>query len=195
MTFDSGFHRIAELESIEEVFQNVYSAPDIPNLPAVDGYYIDNVKEMIYLFQMTISRDHSLALENLIYIMNKFQLPKRGFPFALIFVVPLNIAKDFPRQKITGSDSYDDLKNRPVEKIHRIGPKTAGKLRSAPLNISSMLQFYDAAKNESLLQQMLAITSKSCISNFVEMVNGLQQHKGLINIPQFVLGIDVENSL
>ena len=188
----SVFHRIAELESIEELFQNMYSAPDIT---AVDGYYIDNVKEMIYLFKMTISRDHSLALENLIYIMNKFELPKRGFDFALIFVVPLNMAKDFPKQKITAGYTFDDLKNSPVEMIHRIGIKTAKTLRSAPLNISSMLQFYDAAQNESLLQQMLAITSKTCISNFVEIVNGLQQYKGLINIPQFVLGINVEDSI
>ena len=188
-----GYHRIVELESIEEMFRNMYSEPDIPNLPAVDGYFIDTVKRMIYLFQMTVSRDHSIGFENLIYIMKKFELNKFGFSLALIFVVPLSIANDFPEQRITGADSFDDLKNLPVEDIRGIGRVSAPKLRSPPLNISSKYDFYIAAQNQSLLEQMIAIVKKkTTISNFVDTVEGINQYKELISIPQFVLGIDVE---
>jgi hypothetical protein len=187
-----GYHRIVESESIEEMFRNMYSSPDIPNLPAVDGYYIHTGKRMIYLFQMTVSRDHSISLENLVYIVKKFELNKLGFTFALVFVVPSNIADDFPKQKITGADSFDDLKNLPVEGIRGIGPKSAMKLKSPPLNISSKYHFYVAAQDQSLLEQMMAFIKKTYISNFVDIVDGIKQYKELMNIPQFVLGIEVE---
>jgi hypothetical protein len=188
-----GYHRIVELESIEEMFRNMYSEPDIPILPAVDGYFIDTVKRMIYLFQMTVSRDRSIGFENLIYIMKKFELNKFGFSLALIFVVPSSIANDFPEQKITGADSFDDLQNLPVEDIRGIGRVSAPKLRFPPLNISTKYDFYVAAQNQSLLEQMIAIIKKkTTISNFVETVDGINQYKELINIPQFVLDIDVE---
>jgi hypothetical protein len=185
-----GYHRIVELESIEDMFRNMYSAPDIPNLPAVDGYYIDTIKGMIYLFQMTVSRDHSISLENLIYAVKKFELNKHGLPFALMFVVPSNIANDFPMQKITGVHSLNDLKNRSVDKIRGIGDKTAMQLSF--LKISTQHDFYTAACDEGRLKELMGIVkNKSCISNFVAMVDGIKQYKELINIPQFVLGIDV----
>jgi len=99
----------------------------IPNLPAVDRYFIDKNERMVHMFQMTISRDCSIGLENLIYSLKKFELNKLGFSFALIFVVPSNIANDFPKQRITGADTFDDLKNLPIEQICGIGPKSATK--------------------------------------------------------------------
>ena len=188
-----GYHRIAELESIEDMFRNMYSAPDIPNLPAV-GYYIDTIKGMIYLFQMTVSRDHSISLENLTYVMKKFELNKHGLPFALIFVVPSNMVNDYPKQKITAAHSFDDLKNRSVDEIRGIGPKTAMKLSS--LNISSQHDFYTAARDEGRLKELMDIVkNKNCVFKFVEIVDGIKQYKELIDIPQFVLGINVERSM
>lgn len=187
-----GYHRIFELESIEEMFRNMYSEPDIPNLPAVDGFFVHTNKRMVYLFQMVISRDHSIGLENLVYIVKKFELNKLGFSFVLIFVIPSNIENDFPKQKITGADSFDDLKNLPVEQIRGIGPKSAIKLRSPPFNISSKNDFYVAAQDQTLLKQMAVFVKQSYISNFLVIVDGVQQYKELANIPQFVLGIEVE---
>jgi hypothetical protein len=185
-----GYHNIAELESIEDMFRNMYSAPDIPNLPAVDGYYIDTIKGMIYLFQMTVSRDHSIPLENLTYVMKKFELDQHGLPFALIFVVPSNSADDFPKQKITGAHSFNDLQNRSVVEIRGIGDKTAMQLSF--LKISTQHDFYTAACDEGRLEELRGIVkNKTCISNFVAFVDGIKQYKELINIPQFVLGIDV----
>jgi hypothetical protein len=188
----AGYHRIFELESIEEVFRNMYSEPDIPNLPAVDSYFIDDNNEMVYLFQMTISRDHSIGFENLVYVVKKFELNKDGFSFALVFVVPSNIEKDFPKQKITGADSFDDLKDLPIEQIRGIGPKSAMKLKSAPFNMYSKYDFYVAAQDQALRDQMTAFIKKSYISNFMAIVDGVKQYKELANIPQFVLGIKVE---
>jgi hypothetical protein len=187
-----GYHRIFELESIEEMFRNICLEPDIPNLPAVGSYFIETMKRMVYLFQMTISRAHSIGLENLIYIMEKFELNKLGFSFALVFVVPSNIEKDFPNQRITEDDSFDDLKKLPVEQIHGIGPKSAMKLRSSPFNISSKYDFYIAAQDQALRDQMIVFIQKSYISNFMAMVDGVKQYKELANIPQFVLSIEVE---
>jgi hypothetical protein len=188
-----GYLRIAELESIEDMFRNMYSAPDIPNLPAV-GYYIDTIKGMIYLFQMTVSRDHCISLENLTYVMKKFELNKHGLPFALIFVVPSNMVNDYPKQKITAAHSFDDLKNRSVDEIRGICPKTAMKLSS--LNISSQQDFYTAARDEGRLKELMDIVkNKNCILKFVEIVDGIKQYKDLIDIPQFVLGINVERSM
>jgi hypothetical protein len=189
-----GYHRIAELESIEDMFRNMYSAHDIPNLPAVDGYYIDTIKGMIYLFQMTVSRDHSISLENLIYVVKKFELNKHGLPFALIFVVPSNIANDFPKQKIAGAHSFNDLKNRSVVEIRGIGDTIAQKL--IPMKISTQHDFYNAAHDEVLLQKLNGIVrNKNCIPKFVDMVDGIKQYKELIDIPQYVLGINVECSM
>jgi hypothetical protein len=64
---------------------------------------------MVYLFQTTTSRDHSIGLENLVYSLKKFELNKLGYSFALVFVVPSNIANDFLKQKITGADTFDDF--------------------------------------------------------------------------------------
>jgi hypothetical protein len=186
-----GYHRVVELESIEEMFRNMYSEPDIPNLPAVDSYFIDKDKEMVYFFQMTISRDHSIALENLVYVVEKFGLNTLGFSFALVFVVPSIIEKDFPKQRITGADSFDDLGNLPVEQIRGIGPNSAKKLRSSPFNINSKYDFYVAAQDQALREQMKFI-QKSYISNFMLIVDGVKKYKELVNIPQFVLGIEVE---
>jgi hypothetical protein len=41
----AGYHRIFELKSIEEMFRNMCSEPDIPNLPAVNSYFIDAKKK------------------------------------------------------------------------------------------------------------------------------------------------------
>jgi hypothetical protein len=170
----------------------MYSVPYTPNLPAVDGYFIDENKKTVYLFQMTISRDHSIDLENLAYIVKTFELNRLGFSFALIFVVPSNIEKYFPKQKITGADLFDDLSNLPVEQIRGIGPKSAMKLRSSPFNIKSKYDFYLAAQDRALHNQMTAFIPKNCISNFVIIVDGIKEYKELANIPQFVLGIKVE---
>jgi hypothetical protein len=187
----SGYHRIVELESIKE---NIYLVPDVRNLPAVDSFFIDRVKKMVYLFQITISRDHSIDLKNLIEIVMKFELNKCGFPFALVFVVPSNMVNDYPKQMITGADLFDDLENRSVEEIRGIGPKTAKKL-TRDLKISSQHDFYTAAHDKVLLQKLMVIVKTSYISKFVEIVDGIQQYKELINIPQFVLGINVERSM
>jgi hypothetical protein len=48
-------------------------------------------------------------LENLVYSLKKFELNKLGYSFALVFVVPSNIANDFLKQKITGADAFDDF--------------------------------------------------------------------------------------
>jgi hypothetical protein len=186
-----GYHRIVELESIEE---NIYLVPGVRNLPAVDSFFIDTAKKMVYLFQITISRDHSIDLKNLIEIVMKFELDKLGFPFALVFVVPSKMVNDFPKQKITGAHSFDDLKNRSVDEIRGIGPKTAMKL--IPLNISSQHDFYTAARDEGRLKELMDIVkNKNCIFKFVEIVDGIKQYKELIDIPQFVLGINVECSM
>jgi hypothetical protein len=124
--------------------------------------------------------------------VEKFELNKHGFPFALVFVVPSNIEKDFPKQKTTEDDPFDDLKNLPVEQIRGIGPKSAMKLRSSPFNISSKYDFYIAAQDQALLEQMIVFIKKSYISNFMAIVGGVEQYKELANIPQFVLGIEVE---
>ena len=147
---------------------------------------------MVYFFQMTISCDHSIALENLVYVLEKVGLNTLGFSFALVFVVPSNIAKDFLRQKITWADSFDDLRSSPVEQIREIGPKSAKKLRSSPFNINSKYDFYVAAQDQALLEQMIVFIKKSYISNFMAIVDGVEQYKELANIPQFILGIEVE---
>ena len=58
-----------------------------------------------------------------------------------------NIEKDFPKQKITGADSFDDLGNLPVEQIRGIGPNSAKKLRSSPFHINSKYDFYVASQD------------------------------------------------
>jgi hypothetical protein len=158
----------------------------------VDGYFIDEHKRMVYLFQMTISRDHSISLENLVCIVKNFELNTLGFSFALVFVVPSKIGKDYPKQKITGADSFDDLKNLPAEQIRGIGPKCAMKLRSSPFNIYSKYDFYFSAQDPALLEQMMVFIQKSYISNLVGIVDDVKQYKELANISQFVLGIEVE---
>jgi len=156
-----GYHRTVELESIEDMFRNMYSAPDIPKLPAVDGFYIDTVERMIFLFQMTISCDHSIRFEDLIYIIEKIEPTKLAYRFALIFVVPLNIADVFPKQKITGATLFDDLKNSPVENIRGIGPILGAQLRSSPYNISTMYDFYVATQDQSRRETMTSFSSQA----------------------------------
>jgi len=147
---------------------------------------------MIFLFQMTISCDHSIRFEDLIYIIKEFEPTKLAYRFALIFVVPLNIADDFPKQRITGATLFDDLKNSPVENIRGIGPILGAQLRSSPYNISTMYDFYVATQDQLRCETMTRFLRKPFISNFVTIVDDIKLCKNLIDIPQFVLGIDVE---
>jgi hypothetical protein len=43
-----GYQRVATIKSIEEIYRNMYSVPESSNLPAVDSFYIDQQKRMIY---------------------------------------------------------------------------------------------------------------------------------------------------
>jgi hypothetical protein len=82
------------------------------------------------------------------------------------------------------------LQNRSVVEIRGIGYTIAKKLSS--LEITTQHDFYTAACDEGRLEELRGIVkNKTCISNFVAFVDGIKQYKELINIPQFVLGIDV----
>jgi len=41
LSMRQGFHKFFKAKSDDEKFRNLYSVPDIPNLPAIDSYYID----------------------------------------------------------------------------------------------------------------------------------------------------------
>lgn len=115
-----------------------------------------------------------------------------GIHFGSVFVGPSDMANDYSKQEITGDYSYDDLKNRCVEEIHGIVLVSSWKLRFSSLKISSQQGFYDAACVDRL-PKLQGIIKQSCIANFGEIVDGINQYKELIiNSPQFVLGINVD---
>jgi hypothetical protein len=137
---------------------------------------------------MTVSRAHGIAFENIVSTVKKYKLDKLGFSFALVFLVPSDIANQFPKQKISGG--VDDLKNSDVQQIRGIGKESAKQLKS--LKIFTMHDLFVAIQDELILKKMQNFIKSAYISEFRASVEQIQKYEVLSAIPQYILAIKVE---
>ena len=106
-----------------------------PNATAIDGFYLNESRTAIYLFQMTIGDRHPVKGTGIIDLLNRLEIPippTNGFQVYLVFYVSRGMAKSFTSQDIH-LDTETELLAANVAQLNGIGPVRTQEL--AKMNI------------------------------------------------------------
>lgn len=158
-----------------------------PNATAIDGFYLNESRTAIYLFQMTIGDRHPVEGTGIIDLLNRLEIPippTNGFQVYLVFYVSRGMAKSFTSQDIH-LDSKTELLAANVAQVNGMGPVRTQEL--AKMNSFKVEELAaEMNKKPELQKQFGKLVDKyleKTPDDVVEFVTG---------IPQYIIETDID---
>ena len=164
-----------------------YAMPKHRNNAAVDAHYLDSVNSKLFLFQITLSKDHPVTVYGLANHIEKevgLSLDQASnLDSFLVFVVPMEIFQVFSAQKIEAETCPGDKDS--VSSLRGIGKQRAKTLSSK--NISTVQDLASAIQTGV---PTLSGEFKRAYDSYCHLKEHVQEYRFLERLRQYKLGIE-----
>lgn len=166
--------------------KNGYIHAATKNYKSIDGYYYDNTKNDLYLFQMTLNYDHSVKGSGIIEHLEKMGLMGvAGLTIYLVFVVSKGM-EEFRRQTIKTKEGFSSKSDLTV--LKGVAGKKAEELSAE--GIETVKQLLEAAEKEKTKDKDKV--SKKILTIWENNKDFLQQISFFDSIGQYLLVTEAE---